>query len=206
MAYKKNQYRRYNTKKIVVKPKQIWTLGRGTGAGKVLGIKKPSGTTGWESERVTNYSTISLVKAADDTINLSAPVIKIKHLKCEVTRSYQDTDSDMVRTIAKMKAYLLYLPQGVEFSQKNVTCGISETIANHPEWVLAEKTLNVNYTSPTWNNTTAKVTSKLAKNLRSGDQIILVVGTTYYSALVGDKDFTGKYIPYNCEWTFAQTR
>lgn len=193
-----------SAKKVILKPKVTWTLARRTGAGT---ISAPSPTaSGYSSGRVTTYDTHDLVIATTDTKDYVGMTKKIKHLRCEVARSWLENNDTIHKSLIKMKVYLLYMPQGVGFVDTyDGLTGVAQTLAQHPEWVLSEKTLNCNFKSDSHTVTNQTISCKLSKNLKSGDRIVAVIGTTYNTTLLGSTDMSSHRIPYNLEWTWAQT-
>ena len=198
--------RKFSTRKVVVKPKVIWTLAKRTDSDAVYGPKKNEATGKWDLPRMTTFSVKSLIKANTDTVFQPGLTKKIKHLKIEIARSFVNDNAILHKSLIKMKCYVLYMPQGVSFSTAiDSLTGLSETIANHPEWVIAEKVLNCNFKSDASTVTNAMINCKLSRNLKSGDQICLVTATTYDTSAIGDNDISTMSIPYNIEWNYAQS-
>lgn len=202
MPYRKRNYRKFS-KKIVVKPKVNWSLARRTDSGFV---SAPRADEAGYNGRVTTYSDKTLVSANTDTQEYVGMTKKIKHLKVEVTRSWLQGNDLLHQGLIKMKVYLMYLPQGVAWSGTNDTLtGIAQTLSQHPEWVLSEKTLNCNYKSDSSYVSNQSISCKLSKNLKSGDRIACIIATTYNKSVFGSTDMSGYAIPYNLEWSWAQT-
>lgn len=202
MPYKR---RRIYTKKVVVKPKVHWSLYKRADAGTISPPTKNSATGQFDAAYVTSYDSKALVSAAADSINAPGASKKIKHLKIEVTRSFTVDNDVLHKALTKMKAYVLYMPQGVAFSGQSTTDQIAETILQHPEWIMAEKVLNCNYKSDQSTVSNCTINCKLSRNLKSGDQIILVIATMYNTVAIGSNNISTMTIPYNIEYSFAQT-
>ena len=202
MPYKR---RRLYTKKVVVKPKIHWSLFKRADAGTISPPKKNSATNQFDASYVTSYDSKALVTSAADTINAPGASKKIKHLKVEVTRSFTVDNDTLHKALTKMKAYILYMPQGVAFSGQSQKDQLAETILQHPEWIMAEKVLNCNYKAEQSTVSNCTINCKLSRNLKSGDQIILVIATMYNTDTIGSTDISTMQIPYNIEYSFAQT-
>ena len=205
MPYTKRN-KRYTTKKIIVKPKVQWSLHRQTGACKIKGTKKPQ--SGWKNEYInTQWAGVQLTQCATDSQYIPGFVKKVKHMKVEIARSFTVDNEILHKSLIKMKAYIMYLPQGVMMSSEDdSTSGLPMTLVQHPEWILAEKTLNCNYKSDASTVSNQTLYCKLSKNLKSGDQLRCYIVAFYDPATVGTNDLSGYSIPCNLEWTFAMTQ
>ena len=203
MAYKKSYSRKYSSKRIVVKPKIPWSLARKSGSMEVHGPKKNGS---WPSNKlVTTYANTTLIQATTDGSYTAGPTRKVKHLRIEITRSFTVDNEKLHQALVKMKAYIVFLPQGVDFSTTNESGShLSTTLVNHPEWILAEKTLNCNYKSDSSTVSNQTINCKLSKNLRSGDGLYLIVATTYNTNRCDD-DMSGHILPVNIEYQYAIT-
>ena len=170
MPYTKRN-RKYTAKKIIVKPKVQWSLHRQTGSCKVIGPKKP--TSGWKNEHIhTKWAGVQLTTCQTDSQYVPGFVKKVKHMKVEIARSFTVDNEVLHKGLIKMKAYIMYLPQGVAMSSDDdAYSGLPLTITQHPEWILAEKTLNCNYKSDASTVSNQTLYCKLSKNLKSGDML-----------------------------------
>lgn len=102
--------------------------------------------------------------------------------------------------------FIAFLPEGYVYNSTDVNAGYF-LINNHPEWIMAWK--QIDFTSATGaatsNSVTANFSSRLKRNLNSGDKIIF--GTAYPAAEVKpEADNTGNLFTYTvaCQyWTCA---
>lgn len=97
-----------------------------------------------------------------------------------------------VQDTSTVTLYVMYLPEVVVSSANVIT-----TVNDHPEWILAWKVLDINPGSPESNSASFSFSSRLKRNLNSGDTIALVaIGTDSNS-------FTPYFaINYTCQyWT-----
>lgn len=196
--------RTYATKKVVVKPKQLWTLRKNTVSDSVHGPKPPNG--GYGCSMYCTYKVKELVAAQADTVSVAGLTKKIKHLKLEISRSFIIDNELLHKGLIKMKAYLVYLPQGVTFSSAiDKNTGLSQTLTQHPEWILGEKMLNCNYKSDASTVSNCTMNMKLSKNLRSGDSIVCVIASTFDTAIIGTTDLSSHVMPFNLEWSYVQS-
>ena len=204
MPYRKSRYTRKTAKRVYVKPKTNWTLARLTAAGQCNGPSKNSSGQ-YDGPRVCTYGVNELVRANADTNTMAGMTKKIKHMKVEISRSFVAANEVLHKSLIKMKAYLMYIPQGLSFTTKyDTTTGLALTLANHPEWVLAEKTLNCNYSNTAFTVSNQTLSCRLAKNLRSGDSLVCVIAAYFNTATLGSTDLSNHAIPYNLEYTWAQ--
>lgn len=189
-------------KKVVVKPKVSWTLQKKTDYGVVTG---PSKSNFWTNGNTTTYTTKDLIQAEADNGFVPGMTKKIKHLNIEVSRTFTNPNSELFKYLTKMKCYIMYLPQGVPFNGTyDQHSGVAETIAHHPEWIIAEKILNCNYHSDSSYVSNITVKCKLSRNLKSGDKIVCVLATSYTTAgLTTGLETYG--IPFSLEWNYAQS-
>lgn len=202
MPYKR---RRLYTKKVVVKPKIHWSLFKRADAGTISPPTKNSATGSYDAAYVTSYDAKTLVSAAADSYNAPGASKKIKHLKVEVTRSFTVDNDVLHKALTKMKAYIIYLPQGVAFSGQSQKDQLAETLLQHPEWIMAEKVLNCNYKAEQSTVSNCTINCKLSRNLKSGDNIVLVIATMYNTVTIGSSNISTMNIPYNIEYSFAQS-
>ena len=204
MPYKRSKY--YSTKKVVVKPKVHWALSRNTAA---LTLDMPAAnaqSTGFAHETMYQYKTQTLCDANADNIYQPGLTKKVKHIKVDITKIKHNI-ADLDKHLCKLKAYIVYMPQGVNFETKdqaNQLMNLAQTLVHHPEWIMAEKNINPNGTDASTGNLTNTLSCKLSRNLKSGDRVILVIAGYFtglsqydYSAHKADK------VNFNLEWSYA---
>ena len=203
MPYRKPKY--YSTKKVVVKPKVHWALCR---MNKTLNLGMPANDkVNWESSPDSYcYATQSLCEASSDSTYQPGLTKKIKHLKVDITK-IKHLNSEIDKHMAKLKAYIVYLPQGVNFTPKASNghySDLAETLTSHPEWIMAEKNINPNGTDSSTGNLTHSINCKLTRNLKSGDKVLLVL-VGYFHTLSGFECATyhATQLHFNLEWSFA---
>lgn len=204
MPYKKNYStkRRYSSKKYIVKPKRIWSVYRQHGKGNMFAPIQSDFPAGYDF--LTKYEVKDIIQNLRDDVNIPQAVRTIKHLKVELARSYTGCGETMRQACMKMKAYLLYLPQGVTFnSTMNKETMLAETLSSHPEWVLSEKSINSMFNTNTYSTTNHTINCKLSKNLRSGDRIALVIAASFDPNILGSTDNSKTPINFNYEYTYA---
>lgn len=100
-----------------------------------------------------------LSKNTSDNTTPTPSVIKVKNFRVSVDTS----TAYSTNYVQYLNAYIIFIPEGVSISK--------ETPTQHPEWILAWKSLNE------ITNTNAQsitLSSRLARNLNSGDAIYLL--------------------------------
>lgn len=137
----------------------------------------------------TSYSGSNSVLCSNAPSSVStvpvATVIKVKNFKVVL-------DVDIANSLfSNVFVCIMYIPEAVTVS--------NELPLQHPEWILVWRTIDVNSSA---NNSTSQIqnlqmSSRLARNLNSGDKIILFT-SGYYS---GASTQTGTYaIRYYCSF------
>lgn len=114
---------------------------------------------------VTVPAPVAVNLAINPTQENAVPrTIKAKNFK--VSLWFEGANQEAVSNINLIEAYVVYKPQGYIIS--------TETIAEHPEWVLVHKMIG----RPDYQAEVTKpyvLSSRLARNLQSGDSIQLVI-------------------------------
>lgn len=152
-------YRRRATR--VVKPKKKW-------ASNLVNLSPTSDTTGGNSV-VYKYV---ICQNANPT-NVPTPVIlKTGNFKLQCDAFFNLSANAAV----SFSAYIMYVPEGTVLNGIN---DVTALIARHPEWIMAWKYSTFDYVSGAANIDTIRVSSRLKRNLNSGDSIMFLgVGIT----------------------------
>lgn len=118
----------------------------------------------------------TLVTNSTQTSTPTPVVLKAGNFKIQGDFAVTTVSGGLSSSMAVL-LYVLYLPEVVE----GVITDYLDVISNHPEWIMCWKVLDTNLTSAT-NITIAgsafSFSSRLKRNLNSGDQIVLVCCVT----------------------------
>lgn len=101
-----------------------------------------------------------IAKNSTDTSVPVPSVIKVKNFRVSIDTS---AASQSTSGLSYINAYLMYVPEGITLN--------TDTIKNHPEWIISWKGIN-NLAHNDKDNTV--LTSRLSRNLNSGDGIYLI--------------------------------
>ena len=150
--------RYYRSKRtVVVRPKKKWASNFRSGT-------LTTGTATSTEELVTNS-----VQA-----NLPTPVVlKAGNFKIQGDMSIAFASGGTVPVVVGITAVVFFLPEGITLD--GTSAGF--VMANHPEWIIAWKQLDGSHTTSTSGTTTGSTpfsfSSRLKRNLNSGDRICI---------------------------------
>lgn len=111
----------------------------------------------------------NLVQNSVSTANPTPVIIKAGNFKVQGDAFFITSGATQV----ELSMYVIYLPEGVTPAD---AAGYQTLIAAHPEWVLAWKFISANRVSQaaTDQSLSFSLSSRLKRNLNSGDRIVLV--------------------------------
>lgn len=112
------------------------------------------------------------------------PILRVSHLSCSI--SIPPIALNAIAHIISFRFFMVYIPEGYNtfyswpaVANSPTTYNVLGTLADHPEWILAEKTM-----SPLTNGgTTVSLGTRLKRNLNSGDKICLMIVANYSQGL-----------------------
>lgn len=169
-------YRRRYTRTLV-KPKKKWASN----------IKDLS----LESAQVASYGGIvELCKNSTQTALPTPVIVKAGNFKVQCDVVAAGTDG-----MVSLVAYILYLPEGVDPLLQQASAVhqfIQSTVTNHPEWILAWRQIGYEAVQGTKSVDRVTFSSRLKRNLNSGDRIVFAVdsdGSIHDLALKGKCQF-----------------
>lgn len=146
-------------------------------------------------------STQTLIENLATTNTFVPPILRVSHLSCNI--SIQPIPAAAISHIISFRFFLIYIPEGYTtfFSWPNVansptTYNVLGTLSDHPEWILAEKTM----TPHTNGGTTVSLGTRLKRNLNSGDKICLMIVANYSQGLA---IFNQAELPMILNWRYA---
>ena len=134
-----------------------------------------------QTRHFVTYGDHIIIENHSETSTYVPPIYKVKHLKFNL--SFPSPTN--FEAIFMVRFVVFYIPQNVQFQhssallqqQNNLgqaivrpTYALQGTYAAHPEWILIDKTVNINDSS----SSSVSAYSKLSKNLNSGDKILAV--------------------------------
>ena len=149
-----------------------------------LNMPDVSTTTSY-TKAVTNQQLI--VNPQLTGTNVSTSVVKVKNVKVQLSTSGIPDASNL--SVYTMQLAIIFCPEGITPS--------SDILERHPEWIMAYKmlTLDASTTIPI----NFSISSRLARNLNSGDTIYLTAITRRASAETPAQNQTGLFMP--CYYT-----
>lgn len=120
-----------------------------------------------------------IAKNSTDTTVPVPNIIKVKNFRVSIDTTAPGTFPN----IRYFNVYLMYIPEGITIN--------TDTPKNHPEWILGWRGINDTNTS---DQHTLVITSRLARNLNSGDGIYLVFGGYAEQAITANFACTTSYV------------
>lgn len=151
--------RYYRRRTVVVKPKKKWATN----------MVEIGPTYKTENNRLIFYQ--KLCENSAQTGNPTPVILKTGNFKLQVDGTFSPTTGAPVSFVT----YVVYVPEGVlpAPNAANFMPAIIDLISKHPEWVLAWRYSSNDFinTSGPGNVDSVKVSSRLKRNLNSGDSI-----------------------------------
>lgn len=176
--------RRYKYKpKYSYRPKRKWNSNWNADD---INLNMPDvSTTSSYTKAVTNKELI--VNPTQTLTGASTSIVKVKNVKVQLSTSGVPDASNL--SVYTMQVAIVFCPEGITPS--------SDLLERHPEWIMAYRmlTMDASMTIPI----NFSISSRLSRNLNSGDTIYLTVITRRVSAETVTQPQTGLYIP--CYYT-----
>lgn len=161
--------RRYyrSRRTVVVRPKKKWASNIGQLAYQIT-------TSNLSPGRV-------LVENSAQTSTPTPTILKVGNFKASVDVSFSYSQAPVV--LPNCTAYIVFLPEGIAISDQNA---LFTLISNHPEYVMAWRRLDTDYASNTgsYNARSVTISSRLKRNLNSGDRVYFGVYAANSSATI----------------------
>lgn len=158
--------RRYYTKRtVVVRPKKKWAS-----------IMKsnsftPAALTSGSSVKVAQYD---LVINSADSATPTPIIVKTGNFKVYGTLNTDITEAN-IQKLWNVTGYIMYCPQGYTYTDDMTA------ITNHPEYIMGRTTMKF----VPGQNSSFSISSRLKRNLNSGDSIKLLIAIHKDSSLTG---------------------
>lgn len=177
-------YRRRYTRTIVRAPRKKW------GSNMVNVNMNALDTTGVE----TLAASVVLAENKTETTAPTPVIIKAGNFRLQGDLHLIGGSSGKTVTIT---LYIIFVPQGISFTSAT---SYSNFIQNHPEWIMAWRVLEGGYipsTGESFDSNRFTVSSRLKRNLNSGDGIyaVLIVENTEQGVSL---NLTGKCQFWTC--------
>lgn len=156
--------------------KQSYSVYKNTRA---LTIATPHGNDNINNNRIIRSTSIVMARNAVANGNYIPPVMKVKHVKVQVT--IPPVDQNILQGCIQMRFVVVFLPEGMNLTvepqivnnvQQYTTTG---TLDDHPEWIMGERLINFNSVG----STLTSINCRINRNLKTGDSIA-VVGIAYF--------------------------
>lgn len=148
------RYRRYT--RIVTKPKRKWASNINDFS---MNLTFGSSTT------PAAAASVNLVVNAAQSATPTPVVLKTGNFKIQGDAYFSATSNQLLQTTM----YVVYVPQAVPITS---LAECKTLIDSHPEWIMAWKVVDLNGASNQVN--AFSVSSRLKRNLNSGDRIVLI--------------------------------
>lgn len=158
--------RRYyrSRRTVVVRPKKKW-------GSNIVDIELTANNA--TSGSVSAFSRIQLAQNKIEATTPTPVIIKTGNFKLQADTFFGGTSSSGVsQTSATL--YIVFVPQGVE---PQTYAAAEALIQNHPEWIMAWRVLEGGFTNPSgqYDSTRFTLSSRLKRNLNSGDSVIALL-------------------------------
>lgn len=167
------RYRRYR-RTIIRAPKKKW-------ASNISTVNATTETAGSS----TQVASVRLVNNAAQGSNPTPVIVKCGNFKIQ-----GDVYSQMSQAgTASVSLYVIYIPEGITLPDYTSALNL---IRAHPEWIMAWRFINSNFVSAAGsdNSESFSFSSRLKRNLNSGDSVYLVclasgvgLSTAYLNAM-----------------------
>lgn len=164
--------RYYKKRTVVVRPRKKWA----SNLTQLVGSQTSNVTVAPPGQAPNTHYIITSDLAQNKTQAGSPTPVILKcgnfKLKGDM-RLYLSTSSSASAQFAGCIAYIMYVPEGVTTS--------SALVQQHPEWIMAWSPINVNIeyvqsgTAVTQNVEKFSMSSRLKRNLNSGDKVVMVL-------------------------------
>lgn len=150
------RYRRRYTR--VVRPRKKWASNM---------LKFSQTTVGTATAQVGQYT---LVKNSFQNATPTPVIVKTGNFRLQGDAYV--TPSAANATIV-LTMYIMYIPEGISI---NDAAGAQNIVQSHPEWIMGWKVVTANRTTTTNpdNSETFSFSSRLKRNLNSGDEVKLI--------------------------------
>lgn len=142
-------------------------------------------TTSAYTKAITNQQII--VNPQLDGTNVSTSIVKVKNVKVQLCTSGIPDASNL--SVYTMQVAIIFCPEGITPS--------SDLLERHPEWIMAYKMLTIDASTTIPIN--FSISSRLARNLNSGDTIFLTIITRRVSGETVTQPQSGLIMP--CYYT-----
>ena len=177
-------YRRRYTRTVVRAPKKKW-------CSNMISVSL-HGTTSLVGEDYVIAIGTDIAENKTETTSPTPIVVKTGNFKVQL-----DVFCTSVTRKSDMIVYLVYQPEGVAPVGANA---VKEYMLKHPEWIIAWKKvdLDVDVGDVTSNSTRITMSSRLKRNLNSGDKIGLYLFSTKGNTLGSEVDMNGMVQFWSC--------
>ena len=102
-------------------------------------------------------------------------VVKAGNFKLRLDSQLTTAGGMSISNWPSVSFYVMYLPEGFVFTASPSHAELISYITKHPEWILANSIAGSNTASASkWDLETVSFSSRLKRNLNSGDKIVLI--------------------------------
>lgn len=148
--------RYYRRRTVVVRPKKKWASNIGQ-----LSYTMTAPASSADPGKV-------LVQNAAQSSNPTPTILKAGNFKASVDVSLSYSSSPA--SLPNCTVYILFLPEGISINTANDLLAV---VSSHPEYVMAWRKLDFDFVNSagTFNTSSVTMSSRLKRNLNSGDRI-----------------------------------
>lgn len=118
---------------------------------------------------------IELCSNSTQSTSPTPVVVKTGNFKLRLDAQVSTSGGMSITNWPSVSYYVMYLPEGFEFTASPSHAELLSFITKHPEWIMAYSVAGSNTTtSSKWDLETCTFSSRLKRNLNSGDKIVLI--------------------------------
>lgn len=155
----------YTKRTVVVRPKKRWA------SIMKMSNSSPAALTSGTTVKVFQHD---LVINSADNATPTPIIIKTGNFKLTGTLNTDITEAN-INKLYNVSAYLMYCPQGYSYVDD------VSAVTNHPEYIMGR----TQFRYVPGQNTTCSLSSRMKRNLNSGDKVCLVVVVNKETSLTG---------------------
>lgn len=120
-----------------------------------------------EGDARNQVGTVTLVENSASTATPTPVILKVGNFKVQGDAAFITSGTGRVG----LSIYIMYVPEGIAPTD---AAAYQNMISAHPEWILAWKYISANASSGGEESNSYSFSSRLKRNLNSGDKVMLI--------------------------------